>query len=333
MERREFAKGSAVALLAVLTEASAELGLETARAGPSGKGTDGTKELFQLTKRNDPEVVKVVYEGSGRGLTASDVPYVYAYYDEGQKKFNNPLEIAPTLAAASYTLESTLHSFNIRKADQDNFRNLKNQVQLGFNATAPVTKSDQLTWVFMNAIDVFLAKDKNRPDQLTKFTKDNGNGTALQSNPKVSVVNGLVSLQVTAFGQKRDGFWKKFFDFVTAAAGSAIISDVSKGFGIPGLATDALKFVDHVIDVFADQEKLVPLWKTGSLEFAVHDQAKARFKMKPGLWVTIDSDYAQQTNFLEGHSVDLQYQSFRITDKQAKPIDANYLLTELKFST
>lgn len=68
-------------------------------------------------------------------------------------------------------------------------------------------------------------------------------------------------------------------------------------------------------------------------EFAVHDQATARFTMKPGLWATIDSDYAQQTTFLEGHSVDLQYQSFRITDKQAKPIDANYFVTELKLLT
>lgn len=176
MERREFARVSAAALLAVLTEASTEFSLPTVHAGsaPSDKGS--TPDTFQLTKKNDPEVVKAFYEGTGRGLTASDVPYVYAYYDEKQKKFTNPLEITPTLKAASYTLESTLRSFNIRRTDQANFRNLKNQVQLGFNATAPVTKSDQLTWVFMNAIDIFLAKDKDRPDQLTQFTKDNGNG-------------------------------------------------------------------------------------------------------------------------------------------------------------
>jgi len=48
--------------------------------------------------------------------------------------------------------------------------------------------------------------------------------------------------------------------------------------------------------------------------------------MNPGLWVTIDAPYAQSSNFLEGHSIDLQFQSFRITDRQTMPIDANYSL-------
>ena len=52
-----------------------------------------------------------------------------------------------------------------------------------------------------------------------------------------------------------------------------------------------------------------------------------------GLWATIDAKYAQATNFLEGHTIDLQFQSFRITDSQKKAIDANYLVTDLKFST
>ena len=55
--------------------------------------------------------------------------------------------------------------------------------------------------------------------------------------------------------------------------------------------------------------------------------------MKPGLWATVDSDYAQQTNFLEGHTVDLLYESFRINDKAGKPVDANYLVADLKFTT
>jgi len=91
--------------------------------------------------------------------------------------------------------------------------------------------------------------------------------------------------------------------------------------------------VDGVLDVIAQQNKLVDLWKTGSLEFAVTEDASARFGMKPGLWATVDSDYAQRTNFLEGHTVDLLYESFRITDKAGKPIDANYLVADLKFTT
>lgn len=64
MERREFAKGTAVALLAALTEASSELGLGTAGAESAPKSVGSAREIFQLTKKNDPEVVKSVYEGT-----------------------------------------------------------------------------------------------------------------------------------------------------------------------------------------------------------------------------------------------------------------------------
>jgi len=69
----------------------------------------------------------------------------------------------------------------------------------------------------MNAVDIFLAKDAARPDQLTKFQKNAGPGTALQANPKVTIAKGLVSLKCPAFGQRRDGFWRRFIDVVTAA--------------------------------------------------------------------------------------------------------------------
>ena len=290
---------------------------------------------FQLSKKSDPEQVRSLYEAGSKEIGPSTAPYVYAFYDEDAKKFASPLNLKPTLKKNSYTLQPILHSFNIKKSDQANFKKLKNQVQLGFNATAAVTKSDQLTWVFMNAVDVFLAKDQSgRQDQLTKFTNSNGkSSTPLDSTPKISVANGTVSLQITAFGQRQDSMWVKFFDFVSKAVNSPIISTASKGFGVPGLTTQALTFVDGVLDVIAQQNKLVDLWKTGSLEFAVTEDASARFGMKPGLWATVDSDYAQQTNFLEGHTVDLLYESFRINDKAGKPVDANYLVADFKFTT
>src|SRR6266481_6334226 len=68
--------------------------------------------------------------------------------------------------------------------------------------------------------------------------------------------------QITAFGQKQGSFWVKFFDFVSKVVNSPIISTASKGFGIPVLATQALTFVDGVLDVIAQQNKLVDLWKT-----------------------------------------------------------------------
>jgi hypothetical protein len=141
----------------------------------------------------------------------------------------------------------------------------------------------------------------------------------------------MVTLQVTAFGQKQDSLWTQLFDVMSRVAKSPIVSTALKGFAIPGLVTEAAHFVDGVLNTVAQQHKLVSLWQTGGLEFAVTKDASARFNMKPGLWATIDASYAQQSNFLEGHNVDLQYQSFRITDKNAKPVDANYLVMDLRF--
>jgi hypothetical protein len=334
LDRRAFLNNSSLAFLtAALADLSPDLELQ-ARTQDKNSSNAQLGQTFQLNKKNDPEEVKSVYEIGSKEIGPSAAPYVYAFYDEDAKKFVSPLNLKPTLKKNSYTLEPILHAFNIRKADQANFKKLKNQVQLGFNATAPVTKSDQLSWVFMNAIDIFLAKDNSgRQDQLTKFTNSNGkNSTPLVSSPKISVTSGTVSLQITAFGQKQDSIWLKLFDFVTKAVNSPIVSTASKGFGVPGLATEALTFVNGVLDVIAQQNKLVDLWKTGSLEFAVTEDVSGRFGIRPGLWANVDSDYARQTNFLEGHAVDFLYQSFRITDKAGKPVDANYLVADLKFS-
>jgi len=336
MHRRDLLRGAGVFAAIGSTELSTFLRPEfgAAFAAENRQAKPGVLGLTGVAQ--PPELVASIYKsrpGENRDLQGSPLPYVYAFYDENAKKFISPLDVTPTSPEGAYTLTSTLHSFNIKSSIQSQFAKLQNQVQLGFNATAPVTNSDNLTWVFMNAINIFLAKPADQPAQLTKFTSGANDVTTLQVNPKVSIPKGTVNLQVTAFGQRKDGPWKKFFDIIAGAVKSPIISDVSKGFGIPGLATEALQFVDHVIDVYTQQEKLVTLWQTGSLEFAVHKGANARFKMNPGLWTTVDSDYAQTSNFLEGHTIDLRFNSFRILDKQGKAIDASYLVTDLKLDS
>jgi len=334
MQRRDFLRRATVGLAAAgWTEADTLLDPAFARVFAAESEPSKLRVLGLTATKQPAELVATIYKSKpegGRDLQGSPLPYVYAFYDENATKFVSPLDITPTSPAGAYTLTSTLHSFNVKASVQNQFQRLQNQVQLGFNATAPVTDSDNLTWVFMNAINIFLAKPADQAAQLTKFTNGANDGASLQVNPKVSIPKGKVNLQVTAFGQRKDGPWKKFFDIITAAVKSPIISDVSKGFGIPGLATEALQFVDHVIDVYTQQEKLVTLWQTGSLEFAVHKGATARFKFNPGLWTTIDSDYAQKSNFLDGHSIDLKFNSFRILDRQGKPVDASYLVTDLK---
>lgn len=343
MDRRNFLNQSCcTALAAVLLQMQSELGtaIPGVEAGASNSTADNSRTTtsHQLTKVNDPDAVTELYQSGARGLGPAPSPYVYAFYDEAANRFLSPLAtdqkgVKPSLNKGGYTMAPTLQAFNIRQASQEQFKNLKNQIQLSFNATAPFGRSDQLSWIFMNAVDIFLAKDnKGRQDQLTRFTNSNNQaGTALNSNPKIRVDKGTITLQVTAFGQKQDSFWTQLFGVMSKVGKSPIVSAASRGFGIPGLATEAMSFVDGVLEAVSQQHKLVSLWQTGGLEFAVTKDASARFNMKPGLWATIDSSYAQQSNFLEGHAVDLQYQSFRITDKQARPVDANYLVMDIKF--
>jgi hypothetical protein len=303
---------------------------ELSEAKAATKAPIGPSPL-RLTTVNDPQNVQATY--SGRGGGPATVPYVYAQYDIGSKTFLNPIDVIPTQPSGAYTLEPTLFAFNIKTSDQEQFKRLQNQVQLGFNATAPITGSDKLTWLFTSAIDVFLQKAADEPKALTTFLKDNG--VPLQSSPKITVSKGLVNLQVTAFGQRKEGFWRKFLDTMAAVVKSPIVGTALKGFGIPSLAGDALTFVDHAVDVFANEEKLVPLWQTGSLEFAIHKGAadNAIFKMNPGLWVTVDSEYAKATNFLAGHTLDLSYQSFKLMDSGKKLVDTNYLVTKIAMTS
>ena len=332
MERRHFLNN---ATFAALTAA----GLETlpflqAPAFAQDAANHGApSKMFQLTQANNPDRAAAAYLAGARA--PGDPPYVYAFYDEQQNKFVNPLTLVPNLdSTKTYTLTPTMRVFNISQQMRTRFKNLKQTLQLGFNATAPSPSGDNLSWVFMNAVNIFLSNASDRSAQLTKFTAAGAAtpATTLNSTPKVTVAKGRLSLQITAFGQKQDSVWKTIFDFVTAASKSPIISTASKGFGVPGLATDALTFVDGVLDSFAQQNSLIPLWQTGSLDFSLATDISARFKMKPGLWAIIDTDYAQRTTFLKDHTIDLQYQSYRINDSNGSAIDANYFIADLAFA-
>jgi hypothetical protein len=233
MRRRDFVGHSSLALItaalapAWLNELHAE-GIPDSRPN-SNLNLEQT--TFRLTQLNNPNSIAPLYVPGARAVGPAPSPYVYAYYDGN--KFINPLAtdpngVKPSLEKGTYSVTPTLQSFNIQQAKQAQFKNLKSHVQLGFNATAPIGISDQLSWIFMSAIDIFLAKDnQGRQDQLTKFKTNNNAGTTLTSNPKISVANGLLNLQVTAFGQKQDSFWTKFFDVLSKVSSSPIVSAAS----------------------------------------------------------------------------------------------------------
>ena len=295
-----------------------------------------------LARSISPDIVASAYPNAAgkwaaipATLPAADkVSYVYAYFDESVnvKKFVDPTEVVPTLdAAKTYSLTPTLHSFNVRKADEDQFAKLKTQIQLAFNATSPSAVGD-LTWIFMNAIEIFAGKDPRKPRQLTSFLRDGTSGAPLLSQPKITVTAGTLNLRVQAWGQKVDGFWKQFISTVASIVSNPTAAAALQGFGIPSLTNDALQFVSHSLDVLMQRENLVKVWETGGLDFGVATGSTARFKMRAGLWLIVDRNYAAKTNFLQDHVLDIKLQSFQLLNKAGAAADANYLVSEMKFT-
>jgi hypothetical protein len=158
MDRRDFLNQSCcTALAAALFQMQPELGtaiLEGEAGGSNSTADSSTATSHQLTKVNDPDAVSELYgSGRARDLGPAPSPYVYAFYDETANKFLSPLAsdrngVKPSLAKGFYTMAPTLQAFNIQQTSQAQFKNLKNQIQLGFNATSPFGRSDQLSWVY-----------------------------------------------------------------------------------------------------------------------------------------------------------------------------------------
>ncbi|MCU1252216.1 MAG: hypothetical protein JWQ49_5245 [Edaphobacter sp.] len=328
MERRDFLAGSSMAaVVSVLSEANLMAQPQRA-ASPTN-----LKSTFNLTAPYDTDLAISAYTGQRGGAPSTNLPpQVFLYYDNAAATptFVNPLDLKVSLEASTYELDVTLYAFNIAKSSYISFKSLQQQLQLGLNVTGPAGEGqDDLTWMFMHAIDVFFQKPAAVPAQLSNFQKYSPTQTLTPSS-KITVTGGQTSLQVTAFGQKKGGFWTKLFDMLSKAADSPLLS----AFSIPSLVKQSVDFVDKSLDVLAAQDKLVPIWQTHPITFAIDKSAKDTiFVLRPGYWITIDSAFARANGFLQkGFSIDFQGQTFQLLSgigAQATPVDANYLVMKL----
>lgn len=329
MERRDFINASGIALLSPVL--GNLLAIAEQASAQSNQQPNRVRDLFRLNGSYRTEDVERVYKGEAIAEAGGPLlpPHMFMYYDEHKQIFVNPLNIVPSADNKNWTIDATLRSFNIDSQFYKQFSKLQKDVQIGLNFTAPTASQDRISWIFMNAIDIFLAKAKDRPQQLSTFQKNNSPTADLKPSSKVTVTNGFVDLQVNAFGQAKDGFWRKLFNVIAKVAGSPLLTTL----GIPGLVAEAVSFVNQTLNVVASQDKLVPIWQTSPITFAVFKgMDKERFKFTPGLWVTIDRDYARKNKFLDQYKISLEDDSFMILDKDHKPIDTNYLVTDLKLN-
>ena len=84
-----------------------------------------------------------------------------------------------------------------------------------------------------------------------------------------------------------------------------------------------------LLQEYTKDAELQNLWQTKSLDFRLARDVEGTFNLRPGYWAIIDTDYVGKHPDLKGHKVDFKNQSFKILDKNDKPIDAAYLITRV----
>src|SRR5258708_2149780 len=171
MNRREMlTAGGLTRAVAVFSDV---LGQTTARQshGTAERSQYRQSVNFGLTGHYSNDVLDQAYN-PGLGLenvpTQALPPHIFLLYQDN--KFIRPSEVPLTNKPGKYKLDATLQAFGISQSNQNVFKNLQSNLQLGFNVGATLSNNDTLSWLFMSAINVFLQRDnKGRQQQLTDF--------------------------------------------------------------------------------------------------------------------------------------------------------------------
>jgi hypothetical protein len=343
MRRRSFLASGMTSILA----AAADLSL-----GQSSESqTSNVPDIYRLTSKYRTDAGKALFTKS-QGPEETP-PHIYLHFDTKAMKFLNPIEVVADLSPGAYTLDVSLVAFG---ASSDLRQKLGSgqkkdiQLTLKVDANQSSDKEDTLSWLFMNAIDVFLSATKaptttkntvkasgtasapaqtDTTGQLTTFKQNNQPTAALKPISQISIPQGSVFLQVIALGQNKQGFWKAFLAGITKLSASPIFASL----GLPALVPEALGFVNSSLNQLAHTDgQLEPIWLSARIPFGIFRDSNADFKLKGGYWVIVDRAYALSTNYLQNHQLDLRGQTFSLLNSSNQMADTSYLVTNLTFT-
>jgi hypothetical protein len=320
--RRQFLTGSSLCIGA-LADLDIAAGAPASSAASSG-GLDLLKTPY------DSQVASLTYNSLVEGAAPPPTPNALLFWDRKQKKFVSPLEVTATRDKGSYAITSALRSFNISKTSFATARNSNQEVQIGLNFTAPITTAgDNFAWITKNAVNIFLAKKSDVSGALASFKTANPAAAPAAPTNKVQVLQGAFDLQVNAFFQPKQGFWRKLFQSLGGVPGTPLIA----GLGIPGIALAGLDFVLYTFNKLTQGEVLPPLWNAKPLPFALTKGVTRDFGFTDGLWCIVDSSVMKPTKLLQGYSIDLTDETYQVVDENGKQLDANYLVAQFDVSS
>ncbi len=321
IDRRHFLTSSTLVSLAASLDLEAFALPQRAESNTQILNTGG---LELLKTPYDSQVASITYNPA---VEAGEppTPNGLIYYDKAHKKFISPMDIEPSKEKGSYTITSTLRAFNISRANYQTAQQYKNEVQIGLNFVAPITSSgDGFAWILKHAVNIFLGKSSDVSGALASFKSANPSQPTPTLSNKVQVLQGAFDLQVNAFFQKKEGFWRKLFQGLSGLPGSPLLATL----GIPGIALEGLDFVMYSINKLTQNEPLTPLWNARPLPFALTKGVNKDFNFQQGLWCITDSSVLKSTNLLKGYSIDIADETYQVVDGNGSPLPANYVVAQ-----
>jgi hypothetical protein len=321
MERRNFLSGAMISALALLMSTE-ESGLSQVSARTTNNNPFSGEDIFQLTSVYGRSS-GAVFTSGGHPPLPSDL--LYLYYDDQHERFIDPTQLSPGQDPGKYTLSVDLLAYHLASGSHLSAVDKSKDLQLTLQVAAPQNPdgSKTLSWLLMNAIDVF-GDRSDVQKRLTRFQTETSVSNSFSNLSNVDVPVGFLELQVVALAQRKKGFWTQLFSVLSKASAAPILGSI----GLPALVPEVLAFVNTSLNILGKQtETLIPIWQTKRLPFGIFKGTNAKYKFNPGFWVMIDRSYAAGTSMLKGHRLDIKTQSLAPINEKDEPVDANYLVT------
>lgn len=297
--------------------------------------TEAVEQFYRLDRQLDDAESRRLYRP---GIVASSnraMQHMLFYYDK-DRGLVNPYNVVPDAAfqqGKQYSLKAEILNFHVSpEADDTLWAKLEDELQLQL-AISSQSMDDDLTWIALSGIRVFLDGKKSGTDQrLQGFQAGLDPTKDFTGSSRILLQDGLGRLQLQIFGQKKRSFWSQFLKIANAAANSFAFGVVP----IPKLLSQGVQFTSSVLDYFQARDRLVPILTSGQIPFRILSSAKnVDFTLRPGSWVAIEREFAMahadgNTN-LPGFKVNVPGQFYELTDKNNRAVPADYMVCSLQF--
>jgi hypothetical protein len=337
--RRDFLRASALSTAGLLLPEQFSAFSQTAPT--LGGASDQALQLDRSYSRE--QLVSLYWKGDqpSRGLVASPKASMLYFWDSSAKQLVNPLNVKvdSSIKPATYSLEVEVFNFHTSSTDLGTiWKGATNNAQLTFNVKTP-GEDDDISWIVSMGLQ-FASNFLGGADKKSFGLTDNNTPTKeFRKSERVIITDGGGEIQTFVAAQKKKSIWDNLLQIVKAFAESPVLGILP----IPKLLPEAVKTLSGTFDYIQSKEQLIPVLGGLKQRFRLYDGAPAAsvpdgvLVLRPGFWVVLDADFAQQhwdaNRNLPDLVLDLYGQLYELRDKSEKPVDTTYCVSTLSFPT